>query len=202
MGFLHVTQPSGTGFFVFPIDEENVQSKVPHDFTIHYPLSALEPHVDLRTMTRLKTRVGSSPLSVVGLWPDDAVSKKFDMIIGGENLLFVSKTSLVAGGTVIYSKRSRPLAEALFGKGAQSMNELLIMLVGVQPFAYTIPQFYEAIGRKTKAPFKAFTTLSTQNIQHIEQKYGSIYSFFEDAKPREAAPAPAPSPATEAEPKA
>jgi len=191
MAFLHVNQPSGTGFFVFPIDDENVQSKVPHDYARHYPLSVLEPHVDQRTMTRLKTRVGSSPLSVVGLWPDDAVAKKFDMIIGGENLLFVSKTHLVAGGTVIYSKRSRPLAEALFGKGAQSMNELLVFLVGVQPFAYTLAQFYDAIGRKTKAPYKAFTTLATQNIQHIEQKFGSIYSFFEEAKPRETQAPPA-----------
>lgn len=200
MAFLHVNQPSGTGFFVFPIDDDNVQSKVPHDFTRHYPLALLEPHVDQRTMARLKARVGSSPLSVVGLWPDDAVSKKYDMIIGGENLLFLSKTHLVAGGTVIFSRRSRPLAEALFGKGAQSMNELLIFLVGVQPFAYTLQQFYDAIGRKTKAPYKAFTTLSTQNIQHIEAKYGSIYSFFEEAKPREAASAPAPAP--EAKPNA
>jgi hypothetical protein len=177
-----------------------VTSRVPHDYTKNYPLALLEPHLDQRTMARLKTRVGSSPLSVVGLWPDDAVSKKYDMIIGGENLLFVSKTHLVAGGTVIYSKRSRPLAEALYGKGAQSMNELLVFLVGVQPFGYTLAQFYDAIGRKTKAPFKAFTTLSTPNIQHIEQKFGSIYSFFEEAKPRETSAAPVPAPAPEAKP--
>ncbi len=187
MAFLHVNQPSGTGFFVFPLDEENIQLKVAHDFGRHYPLSAVEPHVDARTYARLKTRVGSSPLSVVGLWPDDAVTKKWDMIIGGENCLFVSKTALVGGGTIIYATRSRPLAEALFGKGGASMNELLILLVGVQPFGYTLKQFYEAIGRKSKAPYKAFTMLSAQQIHHIEERYGSIYSFFEDARPRTSA---------------
>ena len=184
MAFLHVKQPSGTGFFVFPVDEENVQSRVPHDFTRTYSLASLESLIDLKTISQLKTRLGSGRLSVVGLWPDDDVTKKWQLIIGGETCLFVTRTALVASGTVIYSKRSRQLADAVFGKGAQGMYELLILLVGVEPFQFTLQQFYEAIGRKSRSPYKTFTTLSTQNIHKIEERFGSIYSFFEAARAR------------------
>jgi hypothetical protein len=119
---------------------------------------------------------------VVGLWPDEGVTKKWDTIIGGETCLFVTKTGLVAGGTVIYSKRSRPLAEALFGKGGQGMYELLTLLVSVEPFNFTMDQFFEAIGRKTRTLYKEFTMLPTKNIEQIEQRFGSVYSFFEAAK--------------------
>jgi len=184
MAFIQVNQPSGTGFFVFPIDEENVTARIPHDFTRAYPLAPFERIVSPKTFASLKQRVGSGALAVVGLWPDEAVTKKWELIVGGETCLFMRKTGLVGAGTVIHSERNRTLSEALFGKGGAGTHELLILLAGVTSLSMPLDAFYGAIGRKSRAPFKGFTTLSTENIARIEEKYGSIFGFMEAAAAR------------------
>lgn len=184
MAFLHVNQPSGTGFFVFPTDEENVQSRAPSDFTRIYPVAALAPHLDPRTFERLKTRVGSGRLSIVGLWPEDTTVKKWEMIVGGETVFFLTKTALVGAGTIVLAERMRPLAEQLFGRGASGGHELLVFLVDVNPLSYPLPQFNEALGRKPGSAFRGFTTVSKEQIRKIEDRFGSVYGFLDAAAAR------------------
>src|SRR5262245_11764241 len=161
MAFLHVPQPSGTGFFVFPTDPENIQARAAHDFTRVYPVPAFERHVDPRTSERLKTRVGGGRLAIVGLWPEDAILKKWELIVGGETVFFLTKDSLAAHGTIVLAERSRSLAEQLFGRGAGGGHELLTFLVDVSPLQRTLAQFNEALGRKGGQSFRGFTTVST-----------------------------------------
>lgn len=182
MAFIEVNRGGTTGFFLFPVDTENPQSRIPHDYTRSYPLAAFERLVDARTFTQLKARVGAGRLSVVGLWPDPAVLKKFELIANGETCFFLNKDSLLASGTIIHSDRSRQLSDALFGKGSPGTHELLILLANVEPLGMPLQQFYAAIGRKSKAPMKAFSPLSPEAIASIEERYGSIFGFLEAAK--------------------
>ena len=184
MAFVQVTKPGSTGFFVFPLDEENLQAKIPHDWTRTYPLPAFEQITDPRTYNQLKSRVGSGPLTVVGLWPDEAVVKKWELIVGGETCFFVTKTGLVAAGTIIHSERSRALAEQLFGKGSPGTHECLVLLAGMEALAMPLERFLESLGRKSRAPFKGFTTISLDNIKSLEDRHGSVFGFLEAAKGR------------------
>lgn len=182
MGFLDLTVPGSTGFFVFPVDQENPQSRIPHDFTKNYPLAPFETLLDPKTYLKLKNSVGSGKLSVVGLWPDPAVVKKFELCVGAETVLFLTKTHLAASARIAYSMRSRRISDAFFGKGSPGTHELLLLLVDVVPLTMTLDRFYQSMGRKTRAPFKGFTTLSPQSIQKIEETHGSVFSFLELAK--------------------
>jgi hypothetical protein len=182
VAFVQVTKPGSTGFFVFPLDEENLQARIPHDWSRAYPLAAFERVTDPRTFSQLKNRVGSGRLSIVGLWPDEAAVKKWELIVGGETCFFVTKSSLVAAGTIIHSERSRSLAEQLFGKGSPGTHECLVLLAGVEPLAMPLDRFTEALGRKSRAPFKTFTTLSLESIHRMEERYGSVFGFLEAAK--------------------
>ncbi|MFN0207501.1 MAG: hypothetical protein ACKVS6_14440 [Planctomycetota bacterium] len=182
MGFIETTRPGSTGFFLFPVDTENPQSRIPHDYTRSYSLAPFERTVDARTFAQLKQRVGSGKLSVVGLWPDEAVVKKYDFIVGGETCFFLNKQQLLAHGTIVHADRSRQLSDALFGKGSPGTHELLVLLAGVEPLNMPLDKFYAAIGRKSKASIKAFTTLSSEAVQNIADRYGSIFSFIEAAK--------------------
>lgn len=182
MGFVQVTKPGSTGFFVFPIDEENPAARIPHDWTRAYPLAPFERATDPKTFAQLRQRVGAGPLTVVGLWPEPAAVKKWELIVGGETCFFVTKEALVASATVIHSDRSRQLAEQLFGKGSPGTHECLILLAGLERLSMPFGDFTAALGRKTKAPFKGFTTLSLESVQKLEERYGSIFSFLEAAK--------------------
>jgi hypothetical protein len=182
VAFVQVTKPGSTGFFVFPVDEESPGARIPHDYTRVYPLTPFERATDPRTFASLKTRVGSGPLTVVGLWPDEAVVKKWELIVGGETCFFVNRAGLAAAGTIIHSDRSRQLAEQLFGKGSPGTHELLILLAGLTRMALPLDAFFAAIGRKVRAPFKGFTTVSPEQLAKIDEKYGSVYAFLEAAK--------------------
>ncbi len=186
MAFINVPQPTGTGFFVFPLDAENLQAKVPHDWTRTYPLAPFERGVDPKTWAQLKQRVGGGRLSVVGLWPDDAVTKKWDLIVGGETCFFCDRGGLVAAGTIVHNDRNRTLAEAVFGKGSPGTHELLVLLVDVEPLAMSLERFFDAIGRKSRAPFRTFTNLTKEHLVRIEERFGSVFGFLEAAKPRAA----------------
>lgn len=189
MGFLDLSQPGSTGFFLFPIDMENPQARIPHDYNRNYPIAPFERMLDPKSFARLKASVGAGRLSVVGLWPDPVVMKKYDLIVGGELVLFLTKTHVVASGRIIHKDRSRQISDAFFGKGSPGTHELLILLVDVTPLSLTIDQFFQAIGRKTRAPIKAFTTLSPEAIAKIEDRHGSIFAFLENAqKPAAGAP--------------
>jgi hypothetical protein len=177
-----MNKPGSTGFFLFPIDEENPGARIPHDPTRAYPLANFANFTDPRTFAQLKTRVGAGALAIVGLWPEEGVVKKFEMIVGGETCLFVKKSGLVAAGTIIHSERSRQLAEQFFGRGPAGTHECLILLAGVEQLAMPIDSLYQALGRKVRTPFKGFTTMSAEQIRKIEEKFGSFFGFLEAAK--------------------
>ncbi|MBI3817539.1 MAG: hypothetical protein HY286_02520 [Planctomycetes bacterium] len=182
MAFLDTSRPGSTGFFLFPLDAENPQARIPHDYTKTYSVAPFERLLDPKTFTKLKAGIGSGSLHVVGLWPDPAVLKKFELIVGGEAVLFLTKDGIVAQGRIAHSDRSRQISDAFFGKGSPGTHELLLLLVGVEPLVIPMDKFHEAIGRKTRAPFKTFTTLSPEAIHKIEDRHGSIYAFFESAR--------------------
>ena len=182
MAFVHANRPSGTGFFVFPMDEQNLQSNIPHDFARPYTLADVQGALSPKAFELLRSRVGSGSLHLIGLWPDDAVVKKFEVIAGGETIFFVTKSMLVGVGTIIHAERSRELAAAVFGR-SYAGNELLIFMVEPQELALPLAKFNEALGRKGSSTFRSFSTLSTAQIRNIEESHGSFYAFLESAKP-------------------
>lgn len=182
MAFLHVTKPGSTGFFVFAVDAESPGARIPHDWTRAYSLAPFERATSPKTFAALKARVGAGPLTVVGLWPDPGVTAKWELIVGGETCFFVDKESLLASGTIVHAERSRQLAEQLFGKGSPGAHELLVLLAGLTRLRMPLAAFAAALGRKSRAPFKGFTTVRSEQIQSIEGKFGSVFAFLEAAK--------------------
>lgn len=181
MAFLDMSRPGSTGFFIFPIDTENPQSRIPHDYTRRYPLAPFERVTDARTFARLKAGVGAGSMAVVGLWPDEAVVKKYELIVGSETVFFINKTHLVAAATILHAERDRRLSDMLFGKGSPGTHELLLLLVDVRKLNMPLDRFYAALGRKTKAAFKHFTAVSPEAIKKMEENHGSVFSFLETA---------------------
>ena len=182
MAFLHVNKPAGTGFFVFPIDPESIQSKTAHDFARVLPLPSVERLLSPQTIAILRPRLGASGrLAIVGLVPEESVTKKWELIDGGETVFFVSKAGLLGVGTTVHAEKSRTLAEQVFGRGT-GIHELLVFLVDVTPTSLPLAKFNEAIGRRASSPFKGFTTLSREQIHKIDERYGSFYGFLEAVK--------------------
>jgi len=182
MAFLHVNKPSGADFYVFPTDPDSVQGKTAQEFLRVHTLASIERALAPRTVTQLKARVGQGKMSVVGLWPEDAAIKKWEKVIGGETIFFVTKTQLVGTAVIVHSERSRTLAEQLFGRGA-GLCELLIFLVDATPLAMPLSKFNEALGRKGSSSFKGLASLSAEQVRRMEEQYGSVYGFIEAAKP-------------------
>ena len=182
MAFLHVNKPGGADFYVFPTDPDSVQGKTAQEFLRVVTLASIERALAPRTVSQLKTRVGQGRMSVVGLWPEDAALKKWEKIIGGETIFFVTKTQLVGSAVIVHSERSRTLAEQLFGRGA-GLCELLILLVDATPLAMPLAKFNEALGRKGGSSFKNLASLSAEQVRRMEEQYGSVYGFIEAAKP-------------------
>ena len=188
MAIVHMSGPSGSGFFVFPLDGSTPASRAAQDLTRVVVLPAIEPLLSAATANLLRPRVGTSRLQIVGLAPEEAVEKKWDLVVGGETVLFVEERRIVAYATIIHAERSHAIAERVFGMTAAG-RELLLFLVEVTPCDYDLARFNRAAGRAERSGFRSFTTLPAAAVRRLEDNFGSIWSFLESAATRPAPPA-------------
>ncbi|HET6201203.1 MAG TPA: hypothetical protein VFI25_00210 [Planctomycetota bacterium] len=174
-----MSRPSGTGFFVFPIDGGSAGARAAHDVERVRGLAEIEPHLSAGTVASLRPRIGKSRLHVVGLRPAED-EKHWDRVVGGETVLFVRDRTIVAHAAIVHAERSAALASRLFG-GAGAGHELLLFLVDATPCAFDLARFNRAAGRAERSAFKSFTTLSASAVRSLEQHFGSIWGFLESA---------------------
>jgi hypothetical protein len=189
MAIVHMSRPSGSGFFVFPIEEGSGGARAAHDLERVRTLAEVEPHLSAGTVNQLRPRIGKSRLQVVGLRPTEDAQKHWDRVVGGETVFLLRDRTIVAHATIVHAERSAALASRLFG-GPGGGHELLLFLVDLRPCAYDLARFNRAAGRAERSSFKSFVTLSSGAVQSLERNFGSIWSFLEAA-----ASPPPPSPA-------
>ncbi|MGH7150907.1 MAG: hypothetical protein ACREIU_09425 [Planctomycetota bacterium] len=188
MAIVHMSRPSGSGFFVLPIDEGSGGARAAYDLERVRSLAEVEPHLSLVTVNRLRPRIGKSRLQIVGLRPTEDAEKHWDRVVGGETVLLLRDRSIVAHATIVHAERSTALASRLFG-GPGAGHELLLFFVDLRPCAFDLARFNRAAGRAERSGFKSFVTLSSAAVKSLERSFGSIWSFLESAA---SPPPPAP----------
>jgi len=182
MAIVHMSRPSGSGFFVFPIDGGTAGARAAHDVERVVGIEDVEPQLSAVTVNRLRPRIGKGRLQVVGLRPTEGEEKHWERVVGGETVLFLRDRTIVAHATIVHAERSAALASRLFG-GAGAGHELLLFLVDVTPCGFDLARFNRAAGRAERSTFKSFTTLSSTAVRNLEQSFGSIWGFLESAAP-------------------
>ena len=175
-----MSRPSGSGFFVFPIDGGTAGARAAHDIERVVRLGDVEACLSVVTVNRLRPRVGKSKLQIVGLRPTEEGEKHWERVVGGETVLFLRDRTIIAHATIVHAEHSAALASRLFGV-AGAGHELLLFLVDLTPCAFDLARFNRAAGRAERSTFKSFATLSSAAVRNLEQGFGSIWGFLESA---------------------